>query len=103
MSVILPLHREKSQPGKRKNFTGVYRSALYINGNPKNVSYGVATYQLGVSEATTFDIISPKDRPTNNAIVDHTMGAAMRGAITVLMNKPDANPGLGKGDKILLR
>lgn len=76
---------------------------VYVNGNPKNVLYGVATYQMGVSEATTFDIISPKDHPTNNAIVDHTMGAAMRGAITVLMNKPDANPDMGKGDKILLR
>ena len=28
LSVTLPLHREKSQPGKRKTFTGIYRSAL---------------------------------------------------------------------------
>lgn len=76
---------------------------VYVNGNPKNLLHGIATYQLGVSEAATFDIVSPKDRPTNNAIVDHTMGAAMRGAITVLMNKPDADPTLGKGDKILVR
>lgn len=76
---------------------------VYVNGNPKNVLYGIATYQMGVSEAATFDIVSPKETPTNNAIVDHTMGAAMRGAITVLMNKPDADPNMGKGDKILLR
>lgn len=76
---------------------------VYLNGNPKNVIYGMATLQLGVSEAATLDIVSPKDRPTNNAIVDHTMGAAMRGAITVLMNKPDADPKAGKGDNIIIR
>ena len=31
------------------------------------------------------------------------MGAAMRGAITVLMNKPDADPGKGRGNRITLR
>ncbi|KAF0191230.1 MAG: nitrite reductase (NO-forming) [Gammaproteobacteria bacterium] len=76
---------------------------VYANGNPKNVVYGMATYQLGVSEAATLDIVSPADRPTNNAIVDHTMGAAMRGAITVLMNKPDADPKAGKGNLIVGR
>ncbi len=76
---------------------------VYLNGNPKNVIYGMATYSMGVSEAVTLDIVSPKDHPTNNAIVDHTMGAAMRGAITVLMNKPDADPKAGKGDNILIR
>jgi nitrite reductase (NO-forming) len=76
---------------------------VYPNGNPKNVLYGIATYNMGVSEAVSMDIVSPKDHPTNNAIVDHTMGAAMRGAITVLMNTPDADPTMGKGDKILPR
>ncbi len=76
---------------------------VYLNGNPKNVLEGMATVQLGVSEAASLDIVSPADHATNNAIVDHTMGAAMRGAITVLMNKPDADPTLGKGDKIILR
>ncbi len=76
---------------------------VYLNGNPKNIIYGMATQQVGVSEALTLDIVSPKDKPTNNAIVDHTMGAAMRGAITVLMNTPDADPKMGKGDNILLR
>lgn len=76
---------------------------VYLNGNPRNVIYGMATYNMGVSEAVTLDIVSPKDHPTNNAIVDHTMGAAMRGAITVLMNKPDADPKAGKGDNILIR
>jgi hypothetical protein len=31
------------------------------------------------------------------------MKAALRGAITVLMNKPDADAGAGKGDNILIR
>ena len=76
---------------------------VYVNGNPKNVMYGVQTYNVAVAEADAFDIVSPEDRPTNNAIVDHTMSAALRGAITVLMNKPDANPDAGKGDNILIR
>jgi len=76
---------------------------VYINGNPKNALYGVQTYNVAVAEADAFDIVSPADRPTNNAIVDHTMSAALRGAITVLMNKPDADPKAGKGDNILIR
>ncbi|MGK7345466.1 MAG: multicopper oxidase domain-containing protein [Candidatus Nitrospinota bacterium M3_3B_026] len=76
---------------------------VYPNGNPKNVLYGMQTYNVAVSEASTFDIISPADRPTNNAIVDHTMSAALRGAITVLMNTPDADPEMGKGGNILPR
>ncbi len=76
---------------------------VYIDGNPKNTLYDVQTYNVAVAEADAFDIVSPADRATNNAIVDHTMSAAMRGAITVLMNSPDADPKLGKGDNILLR
>ncbi|MDP1679338.1 MAG: multicopper oxidase domain-containing protein [Candidatus Nitrotoga sp.] len=76
---------------------------VYINGNPKNTLYGISTYNVAVSEGDTFDIVSPADRPTNVAIVDHAMGAALRGAITVLMNKPDADPKKGRGDQILIR
>lgn len=76
---------------------------VYQNGNPKNVLYGMATYNVAVSEASTFDIVSPSDRPTNNAIVDHTMIAAHKGAITVLMNTNDADPEFGKGKNILPR
>ena len=76
---------------------------VYINGNPENVLEDMATYNVAVSEASTFDIVSPADRPTNNALVDHAMRAAMGGAITVLMNKPDADPKAGKGKNILIR
>ena len=76
---------------------------VYPSGNPGNVMYGVQTYNVAVAEAVTFDIVSPKGHATNNAIVDHTMRAALHGAITVLMNKPDADPKLGKGDNIIIR
>jgi nitrite reductase (NO-forming) len=76
---------------------------VYINGNPKNTLYGMQTYNVAVAEADAFDIVSPADHPTNNAIVDHTMGAALRGAITVLMNKPDADPKKGRGDELILQ
>ena len=76
---------------------------VFINGNPDNVLKDMATYNVAVSEAGAFDIVSPADKPTNNAIVDHTMKAALRGAITVLMNKPDADPNAGRGDNLILR
>ena len=74
---------------------------VYIGGNPKNTLYGIQTYNVAVAEGDTFDIVSPSDRPTNVAIVDHAMGAALRGAITVLMNKPDADPKAGRGELII--
>jgi len=76
---------------------------VYVNGNPRNTLYDIQTYGVPVAAASTFDLVSPKDRETNKAIVDHTMSAAMRGAITVLMNKRDADPKAGKGDNILIR
>ena len=76
---------------------------IYINGNPKNELRDIATYNVAVSEAVIADVVSPKDHPTNNAIVDHAMSAALRGAITVLMYTPDADPKMGKGDKMILR
>jgi len=76
---------------------------VYINGSPKNVLYDIATYGVAVSEAVSVDIVSPADKPTNNAIVDHTMSAALRGAITVLMNKPDADPKAGKNGNLVVR
>jgi nitrite reductase (NO-forming) len=76
---------------------------VYVGGNPKNTLYGLATYNVAPSEGGTFDIVTPAGKPTNVAIVDHAMGAAMRGAITVLMSKPDADPKKGRGDLIILR
>jgi len=76
---------------------------VYPSGNPKNVMYGIQTYNVAVAEADIFDIVSPKGKTTANAIVDHTMGAALRGAITVLLNSPNADPKLGRNGNYVVR
>jgi len=76
---------------------------VYPNGSPKNVLYDMQTYGLPVASASAMDIVSPKGRDTANAIVDHTMSAALRGAITVLINSKAAPDDAGKGDNILPR
>lgn len=74
---------------------------VYLNGSPKNILYDMQTVGVPVAGASTFDIVSPADKATNVAIVDHTMSAALRGAITVLMNRPDADPTLGTGTNLI--
>ncbi len=76
---------------------------VYINGNPKNQLQGIQTYNVAVAEADTFDIVTPvNDKPaTGIAIVDHSMNAALRGAITVLVSKKDADPKKGHGELIV--
>ncbi|WP_271272399.1 multicopper oxidase domain-containing protein [Aliamphritea hakodatensis] len=76
---------------------------VWENGNPKNVSYGIQTYNVAPAHSATFDLISPADRPTNNAIVDHQMKNALTGAITVLMNHEDADPESGRNGNLILR
>lgn len=77
---------------------------VYINGNPKNTLYGIQTYNVAVAEADTFDIVTPKDKDVAGiAIVDHSMNAALRGAITVLVSKKDADPKKGHGEQIILK
>lgn len=74
---------------------------VYDHGNPRNVSEGVQTFSIPPASAATFDLVPPAGRASNNAIVDHAMRRALRGAITVLMTSEDADPNLGRGDKIL--
>ena len=50
-----------------------------------------------------FDLLTPADRPTNNAIVDHRMKAALNGAITVLMTYEGADPEKGRDGNLILR
>lgn len=77
---------------------------VYINGNPQNTLYGVQTYNVAVAEAVTVDLVTPKDKEVAGiAIVDHSMNAALRGAITVLVSKKDADPKKGKGDLTILK
>ncbi len=77
---------------------------VYINGNPKNQLVGIQTYNVAVAEAVTVDLVTPKDKEVAGiAIVDHSMNAALRGAITVLVSKKDANPNKGRGEMLILK
>lgn len=76
---------------------------VYDNGNPKNVSYGIQTFMVAPAHAAAFDLISPADRPTNNALVDHQMKNALTGAITVLMNHKGADDKKGRSGNLILR
>ncbi|WP_197911699.1 multicopper oxidase domain-containing protein [Kineobactrum salinum] len=76
---------------------------VWDNGNPKNVAWGLQTVEVPPAHGLTLDIVSPADRPTNNALVDHRMKHALNGAISVLMNHADADPKKGRGDQQLLR
>lgn len=76
---------------------------VYDHGNPRNVMEGVQTYLIPPASAATFDLVTPVGRATNNAIVDHAMTRALRGAISVLMTSKDADPKLGRGEQIILR
>jgi nitrite reductase (NO-forming) len=76
---------------------------VWDNGNPKNLSVGLQTVEVPPAHGVVLDIVSPADRPTNNAIVDHRMKHAHHGGITVLMNHQEANPAKGRGDQLILR
>src|SRR5690606_38421242 len=76
---------------------------VWDNGNPKNIAYGMQTVEVPPAHAMVLDIVSPADRATNNALVDHRMKHAMKGGITVLMSHKDADPKKGRGDALILR
>jgi len=76
---------------------------VWENGNPKNVLWGMQTMQVPPSHGVVLDIISPSDRPTNNALVDHSMKHALSGGISILMNSDEADPKKGRGDQLILR
>jgi len=76
---------------------------VWDNGNPLNISHGIQTVDVAPAHGMVVDLISPEDRPTNNAIVDHRMKNAMNGAITVLMNHGDADPAKGRDGNLVIR
>jgi nitrite reductase (NO-forming) len=76
---------------------------VWDNGNPKNVSYGLQTVEIGPAHGMILDLVPPAGRATNNAIVDHRMKHAMSGAITVLMNHDDADESKGRGENLIIR
>jgi nitrite reductase (NO-forming) len=76
---------------------------VWDNGHPKNIRYGMQTVEIGPAHGMILDIVPPEGRATNNAIVDHRMKHAMKGAITVLMNSDEADDKKGRGDQLILR
>lgn len=76
---------------------------VWDNGNPKNVSYGMQTVEIGPAHGMILDMIPPVGRDSNNAIVDHRMKNAMSGGISVLMTYEGADPDKGRGDQLILR
>lgn len=76
---------------------------VWDNGHPKNIRYGMQTVEIGPAHGMILDIVPPEGRATNNAIVDHRMKNAMKGAITVLMNSDEADDKKGRGDQLILR
>lgn len=76
---------------------------VWDNGNPKNIKYGLQTVEVAPAHGMVMDILTPADRATNNAIVDHRMKHALNGAISVLMAHDDADPAKGRGNQLILR
>jgi nitrite reductase (NO-forming) len=74
---------------------------VYPSGNPKNALSAMQNYTVAPGDAATFDIISPVEGA--NALVNHSMRAALSGAIAILMFSNKADPSMGHDDKILPR
>jgi len=76
---------------------------VWDNGNPKNMKVGLQTVDVAPAHGMTFDLISPKGKDTNNALVNHRMKRAMNGAITVLLNHESLDSDIGKDGNLVLR
>jgi len=74
---------------------------VYVGGNPKNVHHGLQSFTVGPGDGAVFDLISPVEGA--NAIVTHSLHAAMTGAIAVIKFSKDADPKMGRGEQILVR
>lgn len=74
---------------------------VYPSGNPNNMMVGLQSFVVGPGDAATFDLISPVEGA--NAIVTHSLKAALTGAIAVIMFSKDADPKMGRGEQILVR
>lgn len=75
---------------------------VWINGNPKNVEYGIQAISVPPADGVIADVVSLSDRPTAQAIVDHDMHHALNGGISILMNSDDADPEKGRGHELIL-
>ncbi len=63
---------------------------VYESGNPANKLSGVQTYVVGPGSAATFDVVVESEGAY--PLVTHSLTGALRGAIAVLVAKPDAKP-----------
>jgi len=63
---------------------------VYESGNPANKLTGVQTYVVGPGSAATFDVVA--ESAGAYPLVTHSLTAALRGAIAVLLVSPDAKP-----------
>jgi len=79
---------------------GIWERA-YPSGNPDNVMYGLQTMTVGPGDGAAFDLVSPT--PGANALVTHSLKAALTGAIAVIVFSDAADPAMGRGDNILIR
>ena len=61
---------------------------VYESGNPANKLTGVQTYVVGPGSAATFDVVV--ESAGAYPLVTHSLTAALRGAIAVLVASPDA-------------
>ncbi len=100
---LVRVHFVNAGPNEFSSFhpiAGIWERA-YPSGNPKNVMYGMQTLVVGPGDAASLDLISPV--PGGNAIVTHSLKAALTGAIAVIVFSDDADPAMGRGDNILVR
>jgi nitrite reductase (NO-forming) len=74
---------------------------VYVGGNPRNVLHGLQSFTVGPGDGAVFDLISPVEGA--NAIVTHSLRAAMTGAIAIIKFSKDADPKMGRGEQILVR
>ncbi len=76
---------------------------VFINGNPANVRYDMQTMQIGVAETAALDVVTPAGHASNLLFTDANADASQRGASTLLISDPDADPKYGTGANILIR
>ncbi len=100
---LVRVHFVNAGPNEFSSFhpiAGIWERA-YPSGNPKNVMYGMQSLVVGPGDAAALDLISPV--PGGNAIVTHSLKAALTGAIAVIVFSDDADPAMGRDGNILIR
>jgi nitrite reductase (NO-forming) len=74
---------------------------VYPGGHPKNVLFGQQSYVVGPGDGAIFDLISPREGA--NVLVTHSLKGAHSGAMAVIMFSKDADPQMGRGDRLVMR